>query len=447
MKHIKIRKNMPVVALLSLGYLVTVLIGTGLLLLPQASKTGSTSVIDALLTATSATCVTGLTAFDTATHFTLFGQIVILSLIQIGGLGFMTVITLFFMMLKKNIGLYNRTVMMQSAGSYSISSVPTLIKRIMIGTLIFEGTGAAILSAALWQKFGPRAIYLGVFHSISAYCNAGFDIFGTGSLTEYASDPVVMLTLMGLIVIGGLGFLVWGDILDCRFRFSKYQLHTKIVLIFSALLIFIPAGLFFVFEFTDIGLKSGYADMAIGDKIVNSLFLSVSPRTAGFYSVDLSKLSPSGQLLTDILMLIGGNSGSTAGGMKVTTVVVVVATLFASARRQEHIVLFKRSVSSKIVKQATSLFIAYLSLVLLATLIIGAYEPFDITEIIFEVISAIGTVGLSLGLTENAMIPTKIIITILMYFGRLGAMTLFDLFLRDKNNSAVEKPEGKVLVG
>lgn len=447
MKLKRIHKNMPVVALLSLGYLITVLIGTGLLLLPVASKTGSTSVVDAILTATSATCVTGLTAFDTAAHFTLFGQIVILCLIQIGGLGFMTVITLLFMMFKRNIGIYNRTVMMQSAGSYNISSIPTLIKRIVVGTLIFEGTGAAILAVALWKEYGARAIYLGIFHAVSAYCNAGFDVFGTGSLSQFTSDPVVLLTIMFLIVIGGLGFLVWGDILDCRFKFSKYQLHTKIVLVATLFLILIPAALFFLFEFTDFGLKSNFGGMSFGDKILNSLFLAVTPRTAGFYTVDLAKLSPSGQLLTDVLMLVGGNSGSTAGGVKVTTVVVVMATLIASARRQEHVVLFKRRVGYRIVNQAVSLVIAYLSIIFLATLTIGFYEPFDITQIVFEVVSAIGTVGLSLGLTENAMIPTKIIITFLMYVGRLGALTLFDLLLRDKNNSIVQKTEGKVLVG
>ena len=247
--------------------------------------------------------------------------------------------------------------------------------------------------------------------------------------------------------VGGLGFLVWGDILDCRFKFSKFQLHTKIVLVATLFLVFIPALLFFVFEFTNIGLKSGYAEMAFGDKVLNSLFLSVTPRTAGFYTVDMTKLSPSGQLLTDILMLIGGNSGSTAGGVKVTTMVVVMATLVSSARNQEHIVLFKRHIGNKVVRQAVSLVIAYLSVILLATMIIGSYEPFDITQILFEVISAIGTVGLSMGVTERATIMTKIIITLLMYIGRLGALTLFDLILKNKNNSIVQKPEGKVLVG
>lgn len=443
----KYRKNMPVVMLLSLGYFITILIGTILLLLPFASKTGSTPFIDALLTSTSATCVTGLTSFDTFTHFTLFGQIVIMVLIQIGGLGFMTIITLLFMLVRKNLGLYNRTVMMQSAGSYNISSVPKLIKRIIIGTLIFEGIGAIILSIALWKEHGARAIYLGIFHSISAYCNAGFDVFGTGSLSAYASNPTVLITIMALVVIGGSGFIVWSDIIDSRFKFSKYQLHTKIVIIATLLFIIVPAILFFIFEFTDIGLKASYTNMALGDKILNALFMSITPRTAGFYSVDITKLSPSGQILTDILMFIGGNSGSTAGGIKITTVVVIFATLFANAKSQEHIVIFNRKVSPQVINQAIALAVAYVIIIFLATLIIGAYEPWDVTAIIFEVVSAIGTVGLSLGLTEHAMIITKLIIIVLMYIGRLGALTLFSLFLKDKNNSIVEKPEGKVLVG
>ncbi len=443
----KYRKNMPVVMLLSLGYFITILIGTILLLLPFASKTGSTPFIDALLTSTSATCVTGLTSFDTFTHFTLFGQIVIMVLIQIGGLGFMTIITLLFMLVRKNLGLYNRTVMMQSAGSYNISSVPKLIKRIIIGTLIFEGVGATILSIALWKEHGARAIYLGIFHSISAYCNAGFDVFGTGSLSAYASNPTVLITIMALVVIGGSGFIVWSDIIDSKFKFSKYQLHTKIVIIATLLFIIVPAILFFIFEFTDIGLKASYTNMALGDKILNALFMSITPRTAGFYSVDITKLSPSGQILTDILMFIGGNSGSTAGGIKITTVVVIFATLFANAKSQEHIVIFNRKVSPQVINQAIALAVAYVIIIFLATLIIGAYEPWDVTAIIFEVVSAIGTVGLSLGLTEHAMIITKLIIIVLMYIGRLGALTLFSLFLKDKNNSIVEKPEGKVLVG
>ena len=444
----KYHKNMPVVVLLSLGYMITILIGTILLWLPFASKTGSTSFIDALFTATSATCVTGLVAFDTFTHFTLFGQIVIIVLIQIGGLGFMTIITLLFMMLRRNIGLYNRTVMMQSAGSYNISSVPNLIKRIVIGTLIFESCGALIITLALWKEFGSRAIYLGIFHAISAFCNAGFDVFGTGSLSAYSANPTILITIMALIVIGGLGFIVWSDIIDSKFKFSKYQTHTKIVLIASALLIIVPSVLFFIFEFTNIGASSQHtANLSMGDKIVNAFFMAISPRTAGFYSVDLTNLSPSGKILTDLLMFIGGNSGSTAGGVKVTTMIVVLATLRSTARSQEHVVIFDRTISPVVVKNAIALTMSYLLVIIISVLVIGAYEPFDSSVIIFEVISAVGTVGLSLGLSENAMIATKIILIFLMYIGRLGALTLFSLFLKDKNNSIVEKPQGKVLVG
>ena len=447
MEKVKPRKNMPVVVLLSLGYFITILIGTILLLMPFASKTGSTPFIDALLTSTSATCVTGLASFDTFTHFTKFGQIVILCLIQIGGLGFMTIITLLFLIVKRNIGLYNRTVMMQSAGSYNISSIPKLIRRIVIGTILFEGLGAFILYSVLKKDYGNDAIFLGIFHSISAFCNAGFDIFGTGSLTAFSSSPIVLLTIICLIVIGGSGFIVWSDIIDSRFKFSRYQLHTKIVLVVNIFLILVPAILFFIFEFTNVGLKSSYADMPWEEKVINSLFLDVTPRTAGFYSIDMTRLSPSGKLLTDVLMLIGGNSGSTAGGVKVTTVVVAVATLAASARGKDDIVIFKRRVSNKIVKHSISLIIAYVSIILIATMIIGSYEQYDVSDILFEVISAIGTVGLSLGLTENAMVITKVIIIILMYIGRLGALTLFDLLLRDKKNPVVSNPEGKVLVG
>ena len=438
---------MSVVRLLSLGYLITIIIGTILLLLPIASKSGHTSFINALLTATSATCVTGLTAFDTFLHFTLFGQVVILILIQIGGLGFMTIITLIFMLIGKKTGLYNKTVMMQSAGSYSVGDITKLIKRIVIGTLIFEGLGAFIIASILWGEFGSRAIYLGIFHAVSAFCNAGFDVFGTGSLSAYYSNPLLLITIMFLIVIGGLGFIVWSDMIDCKFKYSKYQLHTKIVLVASSFLILVPAVLFFIFEFTNVGLHSPYVNMSIVDKIVNSLFMSISPRTAGFYTMDLTKLSPSGKLLTNILMLIGGNSGSTAGGMKVTTIAVVVATLVASARRTENVAIFDRKVNNDVVKHSISLVIAYLFVALTATMIIGSYEAFDITDIMFEVISAIGTVGLSLNITANAMVFTKIILIFLMFFGRLGALTLFNLFLKDKHTSIIEKPDGKVLVG
>lgn len=446
----RIRKKMSVAHVLSLGYILTILIGTLILMMPIASKTGmGTSFIDSLFTATSATCVTGLIPFQTFEHWTIFGQIIIIILIQIGGLGFMTIITLIFMFFKKNIGLYNRTILMQSAGSYNISGVTILMKRILIGTLIFESLGAIILTLCFWKDMGPKAIYYGIFHSISAFCNAGFDLFHStnGSLTEYYHNPIVLITIMLLIIIGGLGFIVWSDIIDKRFKFKNYHLHTKIVLVWNAILIVIPAIFFFIFEFTMLGQDGHYCNYTIGDKILNSFFLSVSPRTAGFNSINLNELTSSGFLLTIVLMFIGGNSGSTAGGLKVTTFVVVIMNLLSSVQGKEDCVMFKRKISNIIIKQASSLFLAYLSLTVIATLLISSFENFAIQDIMFEVVSALGTVGLSIGISGSACLMTKVILILLMYAGRIGALTLFDALIKNQKDLVLKKPEGKIMVG
>ncbi|MBE6136883.1 MAG: Trk family potassium uptake protein [Erysipelotrichaceae bacterium] len=446
----KIKKLSPV-KIISLGYLITILVGTLLLMLPIASKDRqATSFIDSFFVSTSATCVTGLTPFDTYTHWSLFGQIVILILIQIGGLGFMTIITLVLMMLKKNIGLYNRTILMQSAGSYNISDMGPFIKRIIKGTLLFEGLGTIILALAFSKdmSFG-KALYYGLFHSISAFCNAGFDIMGStsGSLVGYSNNPIVLITIMFLIVIGGLGFVVWSDILDTKFNFKKMQLHTKIVLVFSGIIIIVPAFLFFILEFTAFGQAGAYQDLSFGQKILNSFFLSISPRTAGFYSLDLNNLTSSGKLLTMILMFIGGNSGSTAGGIKITTFIVVLANIISSARGKDNVVIFKRRVSNQIIKQSSSLFVTYLVLVLIGVLVIAAVEPFTLEQVLFEVISALGTVGLSLGVSAQGMVVTKIVLILLMYAGRLGAVTLLSFFVEKRADDNLIEPKGKMLVG
>ena len=298
------------------------------------------------------------------------------------------------------------------------------------------------------MSFG-KALYYGVFHSISAFCNAGFDIFGAagGSLTDYYSSPIVLLTLMILIVIGGLGFIVWSDIVDSKFKVSKLQLHTKIVLLFNSLLIIFPALLFFIFEFTGIGQNGSFQEYSIVDKIFNSLFLSISPRTAGCNSVNLNELTSSGKLLTIILMFIGGNSGSTAGGVKVTTFIVVMANLFSSAKGKKDVVMFKRKISTQIIKQSSSLIISYLVLILASTLLISAIESCSLEEVLFETVSALGTVGLSLGLSATGGVFTKIVLIFLMYSGRLGALTLFSLFIADRNDNIIDEPKGKLLVG
>ena len=446
----KKRRKLSAIHLLSLGYLVAILLGTILLLLPFASKEGVTiSFLDALFTATSATCVTGLVTVDTFHSWSTFGQVVILILIQIGGLGFMTIITLIFMAFKRNIRLYNQTVLMQSAGTITISEVIPLMKKIIIGTLTFEGIGAILLTIFFYPDYGSHAAFMGVFHSISAFCNAGFDIIGskTGSLTTYYNNYGVLLTLSGLIIIGGLGFIVWSDIWDKKFKFQKFNLHTKIVLVWNAIFILVPTLFFFIFEFTNIGRSGTFYEFSVPQKILNSLFLSISPRTAGFNALNLNELTGSGKLLTILLMFIGGNSGSTAGGIKVTTTVIVFANVIAMAKGKEDATVMKQTIPNKIIKQSSALLLSYLSITLIATIIISAAQPFTLEETLFEVVSAIGTVGLTLGITSQASVLTKIILIILMYFGRLGAFTLFDLLFKDKTSEMLRKPEGKVLVG
>ena len=447
----KKNKKLSPIRLLSLGYLTSVLLGTLLLLLPFSAKDGQTTTfIDALFTATSATCVTGLIPYDTFTHWTRFGQVVIIVLIQIGGLGFMTIISLFLTLIKRSIGLYNRTVLMQSAGSYNISEVTVLLKRIVVGTLLFEGIGAIVLTLEfLGEKTVGEAIFYGVFHSISAFCNAGFDVFGFagGSLTGFSSNYVVLITLMVLIMVGGSGFIVWSDLIDTKFKWKKFQLHTKIVIVYNLVLTLVPALIFFLVEFTTFGQKGNFINLPFGEKILNSFFLAVSPRTAGFNSVDLNELTSSGKLLTMILMFIGGNPGSTAGGVKVTTIVVVLANLVASAKNKEHVVIFKRRISNSIIRQASSLFLAYAVMVIASTVIITSFETFSLEQVVFEVISAVGTVGLTLGVSAEAGVLTKLILAFLMYAGRLGALTLFGAIMQDKEKKTLIEPQGRLLVG
>ena len=445
------KKKLGVAQIISFGYLVTIAFGTILLLLPFSTKDDTpTSFINALFISTSATCVTGLTPYNTGLHFSLFGQIVILLLIQIGGLGFMTVITLLFMLFRKNVGLYQQTILMQSAGTYSIGGVMPLIKKIIIGSFGFEFIGAIILFLFFRKDYSiGKAIYYAIFHSISAFCNAGFDCLGslTGSLTIYSSNAGIIITISILIVLGGLGFICWSDIIDSKFRFKKLQLHTKVVLFATLILIFVPMILFLIFEFTRLGNNGFYTDLSFKDKLINSLFLSISPRTAGFNSIDLDKLTPAGKLLTIVLMFIGGNSGSTAGGLKVTTMIVILANLFTQARGKKKVNMFKQEVGDGIIKQASALANAYLILAAIATILISSVESFTLEEILFEVISATSTVGLSLGITASLSVFSKVIIIILMFAGRIGAFALFDLLIKDKGSDIVSMPEGRILVG
>ena len=343
-----------------LGFLGLILLGGLLLSLPVSGTSGeSTPFLDALFTSTSATCVTGLVVYDTLTHWSVFGQIVILVLIQIGGLGFMTVMTLFSMLMRRQIGLRERMLLVQSAGGMELAGIVRLIRRILFGTLLFEGAGAVLLSIRFVQDFGwGEGLYKSVFTSISAFCNAGFDLLGNStSLAPYADDPLVLIPIMLLILIGGIGFLVWNDLYQFGFRFSKYSLHTKLVLTASAVLVLGGAVLFFALEQNHV-----LAGKPLGEQVLGAFFLSVTPRTAGFATVDYAALSEPGYLLTLLWMMICGSAGSTAGGLKITTVLVLLFDAVAAVRQMPQITVFKRRIEEKMVRQATAVALVYLAI-------------------------------------------------------------------------------------
>lgn len=436
--------------LIVLSFLSIVLLGTFLLSLPAASRTGkSAGFVPSLFTATSATCVTGLTVYDTYTGWSLFGQLVILSLIQIGGLGFMSFITLFSVFLKKKISLSERKLLMQSAGSMQIGGIVKLLYKIFIGTVIFEVLGAVALSFRFVPLMGwGEGIYNAIFHSISAFCNAGFDIMGKyGEFSSFSSpllktDLTVNLTLIFLIVTGGLGFIVWNDILKNKFNFKKYELHSKIVLVATAVLLLGGSILFFVFEY-----GHSLSGLSIGEKILASFFHSAAPRTAGMNTLDMNEFSPSGNLLTMILMLIGGNPGSTAGGIKTTTVFVLLLGVIAAARHTDTICVFKRKIDDSFLKQASAVFVIYILAILASVMTVCAIEGLPLDKVTFEVISAIATVGHTSGIIPSLGDVSRVILIVLMFSGRVGALSLM-LFLAEKRKQIpVDRPDGKVIIG
>ncbi len=432
-----------------LSFALLILIGTILLTLPVSSRSGTpTPILNAAFTATSATCVTGLVAYDTYTHWSLFGQIVIITLIQIGALGFMTVISLFSVLLKKKLSVYERRLLMQSESSMGLSATLSLLRRIITGTFAIEFIGAVLLSFRFCRQFGfKEGIFNAVFHSVSAFCNAGFDIMGKrekfSSFTTYADDPLVCLTIMALIVIGGIGFLVWSDIAEHKFNFKKYSLHSKIVLTTTAILLTGGTVLYMIFE-------EGHTlngSQSFGGKVLRAGFMSVSTRTAGMNTIDLTKLSDSSEVVTLILMLIGGSPGSTAGGLKTTTLAVLVLSTVAAARHDTHPSVFKKRLSSDALSNASAIFVIYMTAVLTAVMIIACFQNTETTTIAFEVVSAIGTVGMSQSLTPTLCGLSKLIIMALMFGGRVGGLSLL-LFLAEKRkNVPLDRPQEKILIG
>ena len=449
-KKFFIFKKLSVWRYLVLGYLAIILVGSILLILPFATKAGegSTSYLNALFTSVSATCVTGLVPYDTGIHWTAFGQAVILVLIQIGGLGFTTFVSILLLMRGKGIGAYERKIMKESYGE-GVRGAVKLIKRIIVGSLSIELVGACLLCIRFVPDFGGIGVWYALFHAVSAFCNAGFDLMGGAfheaftSLTHYACDPLVSLVIPALIILGGLGFCIWGDVIDCKFNFKKFRLFTKIVLIASAILIFGGTALYLLFERSN----PDYATYNFGQKLLCAFFNSATARTAGFSTTDPSSLSASGYLLTVFLMFIGGSSGSTAGGIKISTFVVIVMGMFAAFRGRKDVNVGKKRLDNSLVAQALAIFVSYLSLVMLSTLIICTVEECEFQRVLFETMSALGTVGLSMSLTPTLTWASKIILMLLMYTGRVGVLTLVFALGRKRSSDAVRRPEESLFIG
>ena len=442
------RHRLTYTQLIALSFLLVILAGALLLCLPFSSAKGEwTPFLDSLFTATSATCVTGLVVVDTYTHWSFVGQLIIILLIQIGGLGFMTVMTMFTIFMHKRISLHKRRLLMQSAGYVQLNGVTTLIRKILRGTLLFEGAGALILATRFCPKMGlADGLWSAVFHSISAFCNAGFDVIGRygqfSSFMTMQDDVVVQFTLMALIVIGGIGFFVWSDLLRCKWHFRQYALHTKIVLTTTAFLIL---GGWIGFYFLE--QKGALAGMSTGEQRLGALFQSVTTRTAGFNTIDQAKLTDGGGILSIALMLIGGSPGSTAGGMKTATFFIVILNVVASVRSKDSITVFKKRISDETVKQACAITTIYIVLALGCAVAIMALESIDLERALFETSSAIGTVGLTMGITPEIGAASKWILIFLMYAGRVGGLSLALAFSTEGEKTDIQRPTEKVLVG
>ena len=425
------------------GFAGVILIGTLLLMMPFATNSGqSASFWDALFTSTSAVCVTGLIVQDTATYWSGFGQTVILLLIQIGGMGVITVAAAITMASGKKISLMQRSTMQDAISAHQVGGIVRFTGFILKGIFLFELLGALVLMTIFIPEYGVKGIWLAVFHSISAFCNAGFDLMGTkspySSLTSYADHPVVNITIMLLIVIGGIGFLTWQDIRQNGIHIRRYRMQSKVILATTGILLLVPALYFFFFEFSAEPMSR---------RILLSAFQSVTPRTAGFNTVDLTELSETGQLLTILLMLIGGSPGSTAGGMKTTTAAVLIACAIAIFRRRENGRFFGRRISDETVKNAVTVFLMYISLFLLGGMIISRVENLPILTCLFETASAIGTVGLTLGITPGLHAVSKLILICLMFLGRVGGLTLIFATLSANKNTLSKLPLEKITVG
>ncbi len=403
-----------------------ILLGTVLLSLPAASRNGtSCGIFPALFTATSATCVTGLTLFDTYTQWSGFGQIVIISLIEVGGLGFMSMASLFIFLLRKKVGLKQRMVMAQAMSLNDMEGVVRLQKIMLFGSLGVQFAGALVLTLHFMSDYGfKQAAVWGVFHAVSAFCNAGFDIFGKiapgQSLIPFNNDPVVLITLMILITVGGLGFFVWEEVARVR-KFKKFSVYTKLVLLATVVIIFLGTLFTLILEWNN---PNTLGPMPVWQKVLNAFFQTVTLRTAGFVAIDQALLSDSTKGLSLLIMLIGGSSGSTAGGMKTVTFVVLMLFIWAKARGRSTVHVFRRTVPGEKAIDAMTIFFIVVGLAFFGGVFISATAPVSFIDAMYESVSALATVGLTAGVTPNLGIVAQIMIVLFMFFGRVGVLTI-----------------------
>jgi len=443
------RRHLSQGQFIAIGFILMILIGAILLDTPMASRSGqSIGFLSALFTATSASCVTGLVVADTATQWTLFGQIVVLILIQIGGLGFISIGVFFSIILRRKIGLRERGLMMESANALQLGGIVKFARRIVAGTAIVEGVGALLLMIRFIPEFGIlKGIWYGIFHSVSAFCNGGFDLMGAkygkySSLVAYYDDPLVNIVIMSLIVIGGIGFVVWGDLLKNRWHFKKYLLHTKIVLLMSTILIFGGALLFYWAERN--GVLKG---MSVSGQILSSLFASVTARTAGFNTVDTAAMSGASKLLTAALMFIGGSPGSTAGGIKTTTLFVLLMGVKKNVTGAYGIQAFGKRLEDDTLATASIIATLNMGITIIVIFIVMGMQPFAMQDVVFEAFSASGTVGITAGITRDLNTVSRILMIMLMYLGRVGSLSFALAFMESKKKPKVMLPKESISIG
>ncbi|MGN0972930.1 MAG: TrkH family potassium uptake protein [Aristaeellaceae bacterium] len=437
------RRRLTSFQTISLGFSGVILLGTLLLSLPVATRSRlAAPPLDALFTATSAVCVTGLVVHDTATYWSAFGQAVILMLIQIGGMGVITVAAAFAMISGRRISLMQRSTMQEAIAAPKVGGIVRLTGFIVRTTLVMELAGAAIMAPVFLRDFGPRGLWMALFHSVSAFCNAGFDLMGGrgaySSLTSYGTQPVVDAAVMLLIIVGGAGFMTWDDVRSNRLHWRRYRMQTKVILSSTALLLALPAAYFYFCEFAALPWR---------ERLLASLFQAVTPRTAGFNTVDLSAMSQTGQAVMMALMLTGGSPGSTAGGMKTTTVAVLLSTAVSTFRRKESTQLFGRRIDDGVVRNAATILLMYLTLFFFGGLVISAVEGLPLLACLFETASAVGTVGLTLGITPGLGTVSRVILMLLMFFGRVGGLTLIFAASSGAQSHVSRCPREKITVG